>query len=275
MRSLSCALLWIISIFHPYIALSGGEFRAAGGRAAGMSGVAVAVIDPWSAINNQAGCSWSKGISVGASFENLFLLGQLSQKVFYFTVSGRFGAFSVTGRHTGTAAYNEVKGGLSYSKKFGAKFSAGIQLNYYRFGQPADYISVNLMNCEGGAIFMPVKTLVIGFHCMNPVPVKLSRESGESLPGLYRLGVTYFFLSNLFLSAEIGKSSDGPAKFRIGSECLLAGKFSIRAGFSTSPSTFSMGAGVALNRFSFDIATAYNLLLGFSPCISLQYQFSR
>ena len=252
-----------------------GEFRPLGGRASGMSGISVAVSDLWSGANNQAGNAWNEGIFCGVFLENRYMVKELSYKSLLFSVCLRPGAFSFSCIHFGTGIYSELKSGVSYARKFGKHFAAGIQLNYYRFQVSDGYGSRNLFNCEAGLQFRPGKQIVVGFHCINPVPVKLFGTSGESLPTLIQFGITYYFTGDLLLSAEIEKDPVSKACARIGAEYRFAKVLSVRAGAATGPFRFSLGAGIVISCFSVDFASEYSQELGFSPAVSLQYQFRK
>ena len=255
--------------------LAAGEFRPLGGRASGMSGIAVAVPDYWSAANNQAANAWNEGIFCGVFFENRYMVQELSYTSLLFTACIRPGSISFICSHFGTGVYSEFKSGIGYAKKFGRFFSAGVQLNYYRFQISDSYGSKNIFNCEIGLMFKPGKQVRVGFHCINPVPVKLSETSGESLPTLLQLGLAYYFTDDLMLSAEIEKDPVSKACARIGAEYRFAKVLSARAGIATGPFRLSIGAGIVISRFSLDFASEYNQVLGFSPAVSLQYKLRK
>lgn len=252
-----------------------GEFRPLGGRAAGIAGISVALTDQWSAANNQAGNVFNEGIFCGVYFENRYMVKELSYKALVFSACLRPGAFSFTCLYFGTGVYSELKTGVGYARKFGKHFSAGIQLNYYRFRISDDYGSKNILNCEAGLMFKPARQLVVGFHCVNPVPVKLYGISGESLPTLFQLGLSYNFTEGLMMSAEVEKDPVSKACARIGAEYRFAGILSARAGVATGPFRLSIGAGIVIKRFSLDFASEYSQVLGFSPAVSIQYQFRK
>ncbi|MEI6888132.1 MAG: hypothetical protein ACOYM0_00990 [Bacteroidales bacterium] len=252
-----------------------GEWRPVGGRASGMSGISVALTDNWSAISNQGSNAWNEGILCGIFYENRFMVKELSAKAFVFSATISPGTFSFTCTHFGTSIYSELKTGLGYARKFGKHFSAGVQLNYYRFHVSDNNGSSNILNCEAGLLFKPGKHVAIGFHCINPVPVKLSRVSGESLPTLFQLGLSYNFTDELLVSAEVEKDPVSKTCARVGAEYLFARILSARAGMATSPFRLSIGAGIVINRFSVDFASEYNQTLGFSPAISIQYQIRK
>ena len=267
--------LGFLLLIHAMDLQAAGEFRPLGGRASGMSGIAVAVTDYWSAFNNQAGNAWNEGIFCGVFFENRYMVNELSYKALLFAACIRPGAFSFTLVHFGTGIYSELKSGVGYARKFGKFFSAGIQLNYYRFRISDDYGSKNIFNCELGLLFSPGKQVKVGFHCVNPVPVKLSGTSGESLPVLFQLGLSYYFTNDLMASAEIEKDPVSKACARIGAEYRFARVLSARAGIATGPFRLSIGAGIVISRFSVDFASEYSEVLGFSPEVSLQYRFRK
>jgi hypothetical protein len=240
-----------------------------------MSGISVAVNDLWSAANNQAGNAWNKGILCGVYFEDRYLLKELSSKALVFSACTGQGAFSMSCFQFGSGVYSEMKTGIGYARKFGKSISAGIQVDYYRISLAEDYGSRNILNCEFGLLFRPGKQVWIGFHCINPVPVKLSQTSGESLPTLIQLGLAYYFTEDLMLSAEVEKDPVSKVCARIGAEYRFAKILSARAGIATGPFRLSIGAGLVMHRLSVDIASEYSQALGFSPAVSLQYEFRR
>lgn len=245
--------------------------RPAGARSAGMAGISSCLCDTWSGGNNQAGNAWNHGLSCGFSAENLYMLDDLSYCNLTLSASFKPGAFALVLRHFGGKEYNEIFGGVSYSRKFGKHFSAGIQLDYYRYSFAAGYGSRSLVNCEAGMMYRPGSHVTLGFHIVNPVPVRLGSAGQETLPVLLLLGLTYHFTPDLLLAAEYEKNPQGPGCFRMAGECRFAHVLSARAGISTSPLRMSLGTGIIIGRLSFDLASEYNQMLGFSPAISVQY----
>jgi hypothetical protein len=249
-----------------------GEFKVLGARASGMGGVSVTAYDQWSAGNNQAGNAWIPGISCGLFYENRFMVKELSYQAFAVTMNGKPGAFSAVCVHFGTSLYNETKAGCAYSRKFGKHFSTGVQVDYYRIQIADGYGSKNLFNCELGLMFMPDRHWVVGFHCLNPVPVRILSDMDESLSTLILLGLSYCYSDALILSAEVEKDILNKPLVRIGAEYRFARILSARIGVNTVPFQFSIGAGILAGRFSIDLASEYHQYLGFSPSVSLQYQ---
>ena len=195
-------LVFSAFLFANTFCFAEGDFKILGARATGMGGASVTFSDQWSAGNNQAGNVWSPGISCGIFYENRFLARELSYQALCLTLNGKPGAFSAVCTHFRTSVYNETKAGCSYSRKFGNQFSAGVQLDYYRFQIADGYGMKNLFNCELGLMFRPDRHWTAGFQCVNPAPVKVL---DEPLPAFIRLGLSYFYSDALILSAEIEK----------------------------------------------------------------------
>ncbi|MEI7490584.1 MAG: hypothetical protein WCK92_04235 [Bacteroidota bacterium] len=265
------ACLVIGTLVFPAGGMAAGGYRPLGGRASGLGGISAALSDQWSAANNQAGNAFNNGMICGVYFENRFMVKELSYKAMVFSACLKPGAFSFVFQHFGTGGYIEMKTAAGYARKFGKRFSAGIQLSYYSFRFGDGYGSKSIINCEAGLQFRPSKQLSIGFHLVNPVPVKINTFSGESLACLIRLGIAYNFTDALMVSAEVEKDPVSSVCARIGAECRFAGILSARAGVATTPFRLSIGAGIQIKRFSLDFASEYNQVLGFSPAVSIQY----
>jgi len=172
------------------------------------------------------------------------MASELSCQALCLTLNGKPGAFSIVCTHFGTSVYNETKAGCSYSRKFGRQFSSGVQLDYYRIQIADGYGSKNMFNCELGLMFRPDRHWTAGFQCVNPVPVKIISSADEQLPSYIRLGLSYFYSDALILSAEIEKDFLNKPTIRIGAEYRFVKTLSARAGISTAPLQFSLGAGI-------------------------------
>jgi hypothetical protein len=87
------------------------------------------------------------------------------------------------------------------------------------------------------------------------------------------IGVAYRFSADFISTLEAEKDLDHPVIVRAGAEYRVARPAHIRIGMSTSPVSFTFGAGLEFGRFRFDLASAYHQALGFSPAGSLLYSF--
>ncbi len=262
--------LLVLSILKGYPA---GERVPAGARAQAMGGASVASGDFWALFNNQAGTAWFTGIHIGMSFENRFLLPALTQEYLGLAVALKAGTFGIAVNRFGNNQYNELKAGLSFSRKFGHKFSVGVQLHYLRLSINHDYGNKNLISCEIGLMYQAGKHLWLGVQLLNPIPVVVTDSPAEHLPSTFCIGMVYQFSDSFSGLIETEKDFNNPLIIRTGAEYHFARPAYVRVGMSTSPVSFTFGAGLEFGRFRFDIASGYHQALGFSPSGSIIYTF--
>jgi len=251
-----------------------GERTVAGGKPAALGGSSVALIDFWSIANNPAGSAWLKNVSAGAWFENRFLLKALLYEKFGIALPLKSGAFGLVLAHRGSMDCHEIKAGLSYGRKFGNHFSAGVTVDYFRLDFPDEYGGKNMISCEIGLMYLPNKQLVLGAHIVNPVPIKITTNPAELLPTAICLGASYRFSSSFIATLEAEKDLLHIPVFRAGAEYHFAAPVFARIGISTSPANLTFGFGLQFGRFTIDVASEYHQVLGFSPSGSIIYCFN-
>jgi hypothetical protein len=264
-----CLVLWSM-IQQGFTAV---ERTPAGGRSLAMGGASVAGCDFWSVSNNQAGTAWLRDVSAGMSFENRFLLNELMFEQMGIVLPLKPGTIGLVVNRFGNNLYSELKTGLSFARKFGKHFSAGIQLDYLRIHISDDYGTRNLLSCEIGLFFQADKHLRIGLQLLNPIPVKIFENPAELLPPDICFGLSYSFSDDFLTTIEIEKDLENPLAFRAGAEYHFTGMAYARFGISASPVSFTFGAGLEFGKLKFDLASGYHQALGFSPSGSIIYSF--
>ena len=247
-----------------------------GARSIGLANSSVTIADGWSAFQNQAALAWMDRISVGASYDNRFTISNLSTKGFVFTLPVKAGTFALSGNVFGYSQYSEKKAGIAFAKKLGEKFSAGVQLDYLNtFINDDNYGSHTTFAVEAGLLAEPLKNFRIGLHVYNLSRAKLAEYADEKIPTIFRLGASYRFSEKLFWSIEEEKDIDQKAVFKSGLEYHVAEVLYLRGGISTNPTLFSFGFGLKMGNLMLDMASTYHQVLGFSPAVSLTYQFGK
>ncbi|MEI6435953.1 MAG: hypothetical protein WCP32_13985 [Bacteroidota bacterium] len=252
-----------------------GERNPAGGRAAGMGGTSVALIDFWSLSNNEAGLAWLKTGAAGFSFENRFLLADITTEVVGIAIPLKVGTFGLSVNRYGNNLYNELKGGLVFARKFGARFGAGLQFNYQRFHLAGEYGNRKIISFQIGLIYQPDKRISVGVQIINPVPVKITENPAEYLPASINLGLTWQLSDEFLATIEVGKELQNLPVFRAGAEYHFAKPLFVRIGISTNPMSFTFGFGIETGKLKFDFSSGYHQQLGFSPSASVVYTFKR
>ncbi|MBL7138099.1 MAG: hypothetical protein ISS17_04955 [Bacteroidales bacterium] len=253
---------------------SGGAFLP-GGRAAAMGRGAVALPGIWSVSTNQAGMIWQDGWQAGLFAENRFLMKELCFEALALSWSGKPGAFGLVLSYHGFQLYNEFKAGIAYARKFGKRFSAGVQLTYFRVQVAEGYGSKGMVSCEIGFMYRPDRAWTIGLQVCNPIPIKLTSHPDEQLPLLFRLGASYNLSGKVLILLEGEKDLEHPLVAKTGLEVRLAKPVYGRIGVLMGPFMVTGGIGVTLGRMVVDFATGYHMVLGFSPAISIGYSFNK
>ncbi len=258
-----------------YQGRAAGELNLGGGRAFAMGMASVTLTDLWSVVNNQATNAWNKKISAGFSVENRYLLKELSCEMIGLTIPLKHGSIGAVVSHKGTVKFSEIRAGISFSRKFGQHFSAGVQFDYFRMQIGGEYGSRNLCSFEIGLFYKATRNLSIGVHIENPVPVKITEYPREYLPTIIRLGLSYSFSSSFLVVLEIEKDLKNKPIIKAGTEYRFVRIACARLGIATNPTLFTFGFGLNFSRFSIDLASGYQSVLGFTPTLSLTYCFEK
>ena len=268
MKSLLFAFLFLCAL-----SVTAVDNSSSGARSAALANASVTLGDGWAAFNNQAALAYLSKTTFGTSFENRFLLNELSTKNFLVAIPTSAGSFSLSGSMFGFNLYNEKKAGLAYAKKLGKKIAAGIQIDYLNtYINDEFYGSKTMFTVEGGLLAEPIKNLQIGFHLFNPNRTKLSEFENEPIPTIIRVGACYHFSEKVFWSVEEEKDIDQDGSFRSGIEYKVGNVFTLRTGVATNPTLFAFGFGIRYGKIALDAASTYHQVLGFSPCVSLNYE---
>jgi len=267
------ALMIILLMATPLATRAAGERFAAGGRSAAMGGVSVTFTDLWSAGNNPAGPAFLSAPCAGAGAGNRFLLPGLTCQYLAAGLPIRTGTFGLSATRSGDSRCSELTAGVGYALKLARNFSAGVRIGWFclRFG--SGYGSRHAVTCEAGLLYHAGRDISLGVHLTNPVPVKIARKPAETLPASLCFGLSFRISDDFTLAAEAGKDLFNPLSAGAGAEYRVARAVRLRVGVSGAPVSFTFGGGLTFGRVTFDIASAWHPVLGFSPTASLSYSF--
>jgi hypothetical protein len=229
----------------------------------------------WSSHHNQAGLGFVRDISAGVSYENRFLIKEISVRGGTVALPIKAGTFGLCITNFGYSQYSENKYSLSFAKAFGDKLSAGIAMDYLSTKIAEGYGTRGALAAEAGIIAKPIKALTIGAHVYNPTRAKISEYDNERLPTIIRLGADYLFSDKVRIAVEAQKDMKYKAEFKAGLEYLPVKELYLRIGISTNPTLSSFGFGINLKNFKIDVAANYHQTLGISPQLSLSYTFAK
>lgn len=262
-------LIWMVSLAYGHAI---GWNDGLGGRAAGMGNCSLTSSDLWSVYNNQAGAAWIRGWQAGLFSENRFIMETLNRQSVAAAWGGKPGTFGLTTSYYGFSLYHEWFSGFTYARKFGKRFSAGIQFYYLQIGMGRGYRTQHIFSGNIGLMARPDDRWTIAFQVQNPIPVKLSEQPEEILPIRFRLGISFNIPSKVLVAVEGGKGLQDPFQFQTGIEVQIVRFLHGRLGATTGPFSVTGGFGFHWGKWVIDLATAYHIELGFSPAISLGWQ---
>jgi hypothetical protein len=117
--------------------------------------------------------------------------------------------------------------------------------------------------------------LSIGAHIYNINRARINNNPNEYLASYIRLGLNYKFSEQVFAVIEVQKDVHNKPLFKAAAEYKPADMLFIRAGISNNPLFNAFGFGLDLKNFKVDLAAAYHQQLGFSPQMSMVYEFAK
>ncbi|MFT4756351.1 MAG: hypothetical protein ACI91R_000996 [Vicingaceae bacterium] len=242
-----------------------------GSRAYSLAGVATLQSDLWSANNNPAGLGSLKKWQGGISYENQFLLSELSNKTAIVTAPVSRGSFGLSINQFGYSSFNENRIGISFGQMLSKKISIGIQLNYLSTRIGDGYGETNALSGNIGLLAKINDELLLSAVVINPNRAKLAEFTDERFPTLIKLGVSYEFSKKVIVFTEVTKDIDYDANVRMAIEYKALKMLYFRAGYATAPSLTSFGFGLNVDKFKLDFASGFDANLGFSPQVSMSY----
>jgi hypothetical protein len=275
-KSLRTLLLCFIVFTGLHQVLASGDNFTAGARATAMGDASVTLSDVFSTTTNQAGLGFMTQYSVGIYSDRKFVNASINNfnGAVAAPISEKIGSFGLSANYYGYKYYNETKIGLAYARRFGQKFSLGVQFDYLRM-MIFENGSKSFYTFEVGMQYKPWKVLTIGAHIYNPVPYKVEKVFDERLPTVIKFGLGYEPSVKVLLSAEYEQDIHYKPQFKGGIEYRPVKYLSIRAGAQTTPFSASFGIGVNVKGLNIDLASSYHPLLGFTPQAAIIYSFTK
>jgi len=266
-------------ILVTWIAFTALESKAqdvfwSGSRSQALSDASVGLSDCWSVFGNQAGLAGINRPVIGGSFQNRFLVNELSTRTGLLVLPVQSSVFAFSLSQFGQIPFRQEKYGLAYARQIAPKLKLGLQFNNYRMFLSEENRSVSSFGAELGIQYLFTEHLVFGFHVMNPYGTVIRLSSGIfRYPSRINIG-TFYRLSDLFsLSSELENDFDDHFILKTGIEYTILEKLFLRAGVSGKPYQLSAGIGFQVKRLALDLATTYNPYLGNSLSVSFQYEF--
>lgn len=242
---------------------------------AAMGGTFTTSTDFWSTLSNQAGLPFIKEATVGAGYNNEFLIKELATKYVGFIMPvTQSGSFGLLVSQFGFSLLNQTKIGMSYGMKFSEQFSGGVQLDYFHLKLGDVYGSTGAFTFEAGAMYKLSEKWILGAHLFNPVMAKLADYNDERMTTIISAGVSYLVSRQVQFASEVEKTIEHKPSVKFGIDYNMMSFMNLRVGAATKPTRLSFGVGLKFSGFQIDFAGSYHERLGFSPSTGIIYKFS-
>jgi len=243
-----------------------------GARITALGNTGVSIQDVWSMQANQAGIAAIENAQASISYQNNYLHTDLSTKSAVAVLPFKKNVLGLSFQNYGVSAYSEQRIGLAYAKRFGKTFFAAINLNAHQV-RITQYGSAQTFSAEAGIQFKPFPKILIGSHIANPNKSSYNKQVDAKIPTLLQIGASYLVSDKVTFSSELVKDLDWLTDARFGLEYNMMGWLSLRGGFNVNPFRQFAGVGTKYQKIRLDIASSSHPVLGYSPQMSLGYEF--
>lgn len=242
-----------------------------GARSASLGNASVCLDDVFSFYHNPAGLAGIDRATVGAGYENRFLLRELQTQALVAAIPLKTGVLSVGAQLYGYELFRSQKAGVGYSVKLAEKLSGGVQLNYLGLRLPANYGSKHTATAEIGIIGELTDNWKIGASVFNLGRAKLADFMDDRFSTVMRLGTSYTVSKKALFLLEAEKHIDYKMRAKAGVEYRPEENFFLRFGAATQPIEMSFGLGYRFSSFQIDLGSAFHQHLGWSPHFAFIY----
>lgn len=186
----------------------------------------------------------------------------------------RFGynAMTMQVSHYGYGRYGELAAKLGYARDFGGKLGVGLNF-YYLCNHVANYEAVHSVCFDLSLYALVTKRFSFGFEVFNPARLKYGVTGKEAIPMDFRLNMLFQYDEKLLFSLKANLKLPGDFNLKLAAYYTPLSYF----GLSFDVSIKSVGIGFLFQYRSlvFQIGAMYNYKLGFSPAVSIVFQFQK
>lgn len=273
MKLLPAITLFVLYMFSA-LENKAQEVFSPGSRYEALAGASVGLSGCWSVFGNQAGLAAIDHPEIAGSFQNRFLVNELSTRSGLFAFPVQSSVFAVSIYQFGKNPFRQEKLGIAYSRRLFPQLNFGVQFNYYRLFLSEDNRSAGSSGLELGFQYLLVKKLVLGLHVLNPYKTGIKTFSGNfQYPSWINFGAFYPLSDFFSITTEFENDFNRHLIIKTGLEYIILEKLFLRTGISGKPYQLSAGIGFQVKKLIMDMATTYSQYLGNSPSVSFQYQF--
>jgi hypothetical protein len=252
---------------------SNGQTTPVGARSVSLAGISAGLEELWAVYNNPAGLARYDHFSMATSLEQRFLMKELGYYSLALAVPARKGCLGMAALYSGFQSFIDQKITIGYGRIFGQNVLAGVSLVYIFQKAGVESEPIHQVSYEIGTLVLLSEKVSMAFATFNPFQLYFKSQDYATIPSIFKLGLSYYYNHSLLIHAELEKNLDYPAEIKTGLEYTFNKLFILRCGVSGLPFNYSFGAAFRTQYFMFEMAVSYHQYLGFSPLVTLQYDF--
>jgi hypothetical protein len=215
---------------------------------------------------NQASLATIQHPAAGFTFHSRFGVSELSVKSAALILPANNGTFAITYYNRGIPDLMYHSFAASAGKKLSDLLSFGVEAGLNAAIAPATDMRHLTATCEAGVIISPGDKLRIGLHVTNPIPNSLR---SYPLPSSIKAGAESIISDRVSISLLFEKASMQPLSISTGFSYKAAESVVIRAGYTSSTSSFGFTFGYSFGRYDTELSFLTHTRLGLSSVASL------
>lgn len=176
----------------------------------------------------------------------------------------------------GYDAYRQTRVRLLAGKRIAAKWSLGIGVHYTWWQTQWKENPPARLACDVGASFSPFDNLLIGMLISDFPSFSVGKKetvNEDYTPYKVEIGFQWLLMNDVLIAGSLGTDESVPLSGQLGMEYRVFEVFSLRAGLQSDPFQPAAGVGYRLRGITFDVASVYHPVLGFSTGIGLTFSF--
>lgn len=253
------------------ISICFGQYKMLSARSKGLCNTSIGLRDEWSIFNNASELSLLEKNAVGFNYNNLYSLNDLNEGLFNYSFKLKQFALGFGVKILSFKAYTNSNYLASLSYSLTPKFSVAstFEVNTERYREIDVITNLFLSNHLSCSYILNSNTLlggsvrnVQGFFFVN-----------EKYDPEIEIGFSSALNSQFLFVFKVLQGIGQKIAIHTGGEYVFREMFFIRMGCSSTQERFSYGFGVKKSVFKLDLAHLYHIRLGWSPSISISYEF--
>lgn len=245
----------------------------AGSRSAALSHASTALDGAGAIFHNPAITAFWEDKKLLLSYQNRFFLPDLRVAHGGIAIPTPLGTLGGSLATEGSRLASNGMASVFYSRGFGKYFSAALQVNYQVSGvQESRVFQTATFHA---ALYSKLgDKLRLGFLLYNPSTSYLDRATGQRLPAVGSLGMSFVLNENSRLLANVRAHSENAWRYALGYELTLLDALYLRAGAALAQrSSISAGLGLDWKNLQFNLAYQYQQVLRSNLVYGLQWRW--